>query len=70
MPTAGPTSEPAHDSETLSCQLGNKGKSLVDLRKRPREGDWGMSVNVLPLGDGSHDPKRVSFIEARASEGY
>lgn len=43
---------------------------MVDLRKRPREGNWVMSVNVLPLGDGSHDPKRVSFTEARASEGY
>lgn len=29
MPTAGPSSEPAHDSDTLSCQLGTKGKWLA-----------------------------------------
>ena len=29
VPTAGPSSEPAHDSDTLSCQLGTKGKWLV-----------------------------------------
>lgn len=41
----------------------------MDLRTRPREGDGDMSVNLLPLRDGSPDPKTASFTEATASEG-
>lgn len=54
-----------------AANLGTKGQGmyLMDLRKRPREGDGDMGGNVLPLRDGFPAPRTASFPEATATEG-
>lgn len=72
MPTAGPSSEPAHDSDTLSCQLWTKGKWLAVSGKGQgwRSAVWDMGANVSAFwGKSTHRPELAHLTETRVLEG-
>lgn len=56
MPTAGPSSEPAHDSDTPRCQLGTQGKWLaVCGNGQCQKSVWDKGAKVSAFwGKGTH----------------